>query len=148
MITKLERGQAVVWVAVMLPLFLAVFGLAADGALVFSARRELVDIADAAARAGATAVDEEAYRRTGDVRLDDARARHSAEVAVGRADSRRLAGRPQIVGLRVGDILVGVSLRARVPLAFMRVVGLETVDVAAGATAVPQPGIIGLDQAR
>ena len=48
-----HRGQAIVWTAVMLPLFLAIVGLAADGGLVFSARRELQNIADSAARAGA-----------------------------------------------------------------------------------------------
>lgn len=142
LVAWLERGQAVVWVVVMLPLFLSVIGLAADGALVFSARRELQDIADAAARAGATAVDEEHYRRTGEVQLDQARARQAVEAAIGRADSRRLDGRPQ-ARVEPGRTAVLVWLRARVPLAFMRIVGLRTTEISLMATGAPKEGIVG-----
>gem|GEM_PF-5201525 len=53
-----QSGQLVVWTAVMLPLFLSVIGLAADGGIAFGARRELQNVADSAARAGAMQVDQ------------------------------------------------------------------------------------------
>src|SRR6185312_17093596 len=56
-----ERGQAVVWVAAMLPFFLAILGLAIDGGVVWDAERQLQATADGAARAGAEAVDTSAY---------------------------------------------------------------------------------------
>ena len=47
-----QSGQAIVWVAVMMPFFLSVVGLAIDGGIVFSARRELQNVADSAACRG------------------------------------------------------------------------------------------------
>ena len=61
---RLARGSAVVWVAVTLPLFVSLVGLAIDGGVVFDARRELQSVADGAARAGAMQLDETAYRTT------------------------------------------------------------------------------------
>ena len=59
---RCQRGQVIVWVAVMLPFFLAVIGLASDGGLVFEQRRALQALADEAARAGASQLDQAAYR--------------------------------------------------------------------------------------
>ena len=53
-----EAGQALVWTAVMLPLFLSVIGLAIDAGTIFDARRELQNVADSAARAGAMQIDQ------------------------------------------------------------------------------------------
>src|SRR5262252_6834959 len=52
-----ERAQALVFLTVMLPLFLAVIGLALDGGHMFSERANLQAIADASARAGAVQLD-------------------------------------------------------------------------------------------
>src|SRR6266536_80009 len=84
-----QRGQAIVWTAVMLPLFIAIVGLAADGGLVFSARRELQNLADSSARAGAQQIDVLAYResRGRTVVLDEHSARQVA------ADQARSQGR-------------------------------------------------------
>ena len=80
-----DAGQAIVWVAVMLPLFLSIVGLAIDGGIVFSARRELQNVADGAARAGAMQIDERAYRESAGQRLvldtDGARQAAGAYVA-------------------------------------------------------------------
>ena len=54
-------GQALPLVAAALPLLVTVVGLALDGGVVFAARRELQNVADAAARAGATEVDPAAF---------------------------------------------------------------------------------------
>jgi uncharacterized membrane protein len=134
------RGQAAAWLAIMLPLFLAVVGLAVDGVVVLGARRELQDIADGAARAGATAVDEQRYREQGTVELVEGTARQRAEQALARVESRRLDGRP------AGEVLasrteVAVSVRGRARLAFIRIVGVRTAEVRASARARPFPGI-------
>ncbi len=85
-----QRGQLIVWTAVMLPLFLSIVGLAIDGGLVFAARRELQNAADAAARAGAMQIDEGVYRESSGatVALDRGRARAiAAEYLAGRGTS-------------------------------------------------------------
>ncbi|MDE3075991.1 MAG: pilus assembly protein, partial [Chloroflexota bacterium] len=57
-----QPGQALIWTAVMMPLFLSMIGLTIDGGQVFDGRRQLQNLADAAARAGATQIDQQAYR--------------------------------------------------------------------------------------
>src|SRR5436190_12775106 len=75
-----QQGQAIMWVAVMLPFFLAIVGLAIDGGIAFAARREAQNAADAAARAGAMQVNITRYRATAGtwVELDPAAARDAA----------------------------------------------------------------------
>src|SRR5437764_12162368 len=70
-----ESGQAIVWVAVMLPLFLWVIGLSADGGAVFAARRELQSVGGGAASAAAMQVDLRAYRDRRRTRVRPATAR-------------------------------------------------------------------------
>jgi len=134
------RGQAAAWLAIMLPLFLAVVGLAVDGVVVLGARRELQDIADGAARAGATAIDEQRYREQGTVELVEGTARQRAEQALGRVESRRLDGRPA-GDVRASRTAVEVTVRGRARLAFIRIVGVRTAEVRASARARPFPGI-------
>ena len=136
------RGQAAAWLAIMLPLFLAIVGLAVDGVVVLGARRELQDIADGAARAGATAIDEPRYREQGKVELVEATARQRAEQALGRVESRRLDGRPT-GEVRASRAEVEVAVRGRARLAFVRLVGVRTAEVGASARARPFPGIAG-----
>src|SRR5262244_3171517 len=51
------RAQATVFLVAMMPLFLAVIGLALDGGQMFAQRTELQAIADTSARAGAVQLD-------------------------------------------------------------------------------------------
>ena len=60
-----ERAQALVFLAAMLPLFLAVIGLALDGGHLFAERANLQAIADASARAGAVRLDTARMYREG-----------------------------------------------------------------------------------
>ena len=48
-----QSGQALAWFVVMLPLFMAIVGLAADGEAVLRAHRRAQGAADSAARTGA-----------------------------------------------------------------------------------------------
>src|SRR5204862_2945143 len=57
MTPRRERAQALVFLTAMLPLFLAVTGLALDGGHLFAERANLQAVADASARAGAVRLD-------------------------------------------------------------------------------------------
>jgi len=80
-----ERGSVTVWLLGLCVCLLFLGGLSVDLWRVMNARRELVSLADAAAIAGAAAVDEGAFRRDGTVALDPVAARAAID--------RRLAGR-------------------------------------------------------
>jgi uncharacterized membrane protein len=132
-----KPGQVMVWVAVMLPLFLSVIGLAIDAGSVFAGRRELQNAADAAARAGAMQIDIDAYRRSsgGGLALDAARARQAA--------AEQLASEPRtitaIVTADAEQVLVEAS--REVATSFIRLVGMTNVRIAATAQAQPRYGI-------
>jgi Flp pilus assembly protein TadG len=120
----------------VLPLFLATVGLAADGGLVFAARRELQNVADSAARAGAQQIDVRAYResRGRSVVLDEAAAhRVATEFA------SQVADLDVRVDLETQRVRVQVSRDT--PTSFTRIVGIETVRLTASATAEVRHGI-------
>lgn len=131
-----QRGQAIVWVAVMLPLFLAVVGLAIDAGIVFAARRELQNAADAAARAGAMQVDEQTYRASSGatVVLDQLAARGVAAEYAAQQGVR-------VAAIAVEPQRVVVEVSRDVPTSFLRLVGVATVRVTATAPAEVRYGI-------
>ena len=131
-----EPGQMLVWVAVMLPLFLSVVGLAIDAGSVFAARRELQNVADGAARAGAMQIDIDAYRQSSDkLVLDQAKARQAA--------AEYVANEPAEVTATIEADGNGVLVEARreVPTSFLQLVGVTTVRISATAPAQPRYGI-------
>lgn len=132
-----ESGQAIVWAAVMLPLFFAIIGLAIDGGVVFSARRELQSVADSAARAGAMQVDQQAYRASAgaNVVLDEGAAR---QVAAEYVASQGL-GMSAVISAEPRRVVVQVS--HDMPTSFLRLVGVGTVRISATAPAEVRYGI-------
>lgn len=129
-------GQALVWVVLMMPLFLSVIGLAIDGGQVFVARRELQNAVDTAARAGAAEIDIARLRRSDgvEVRLDAGLARAAA--------ANSIAGHGvEGVSIGVSPVAIRVSGSRRVPLSFLRIVGLDTATIEATAVAEPFYGI-------
>ena len=132
-----ESGQAIVWVAMCLPLLVSVVGLSLDSGTVFAARRELQNVADAAARAGATQVDVERYRQSGgtSVVLEPNRARSAAAAVLASQDVH-------IRGTVAADSRrVVVEVHRDVPTAFLRLAGISTVDIAATAPAEVRFGV-------
>jgi len=134
---RAETGQAAVWAAVMLPLFLSIVGLAIDGSLVFGARRELQAVADSAARAGAMQLDPVAYRDssgTAPVLDREAARRVAAEFAAsqGAGPAARITVEPQ---------RVVVELHREVSTGFLRLVGYRSVRVTAVAPAEVRVGV-------
>lgn len=130
-----QRGQAIVWVAVMLPFFLAIIGLASDGGLVFEQRRELQALADAAARAGANQLDQTAYRASGLTILNPTSARQASE-------SYLIAQAPTLTGsVAANQQRVIVHVQREVPTGFLRIVRITSVTIGATAVAEVRHGI-------
>ena len=132
-----ESGQAIIWVAVMLPLFLSIIGLAIDGGIVFSERRELQNIADGAARAGAMQIDERVYRASSGERvvLDVEAARQVAATYV----SSQPRGLTAEVAAEPGGVTVQVT--RDVPTTFLQLMGVRSARVTAVAVAQARYGI-------
>ncbi len=69
-----ESGSVTFWMLGLALIVLALGGMSLDLWRVFLERRELAGIVDAAAIAGASAIDESAFRSGGEVRVDPAKA--------------------------------------------------------------------------
>src|SRR5881392_3254512 len=88
-----SAAQALVWFTVALPLFMSIAGLAIDGGVLLTARRQLQSVADGAARAGATRLDLDRLRASGgaDVQLDQTLAAEAARSYLAEGLARELA---------------------------------------------------------
>lgn len=121
-----ERGSVSVLVAVLATAFLMVAGLALDGGRKLGALSEARDLADNAARAGAQAVDTDAYQLTGTPTLDPADAEQAALAYLS------ATGHTGTVAVDGPTVTVTVSLS--VPTRFLP--GPFTVHATESATAV------------
>ena len=132
-----QSGQIIVWVAVMLPLLLSVIGLAIDGAIVFGQRRELQNVADSAARAGAMQVDEHTYRESSGANLvlDLEAARQVA--------AEYLASQAPDLGATINaePTRVVVQVHREISTSFLTFVGIDTVGITANSVAEVRHGI-------
>jgi len=128
-----EDGQVLVLAAIFMAALVAVAGLVADGGTVMVQRRDLQAVADAAAAAGAMAVDERAYRATGGttVVLDPAAAEAAAIAVLMGEDGTDYA-------VRADASRVEVELSREATTSFLRAVGLTHVAIEARAVAAPR----------
>ncbi|MGE0538771.1 MAG: pilus assembly protein TadG-related protein [Dehalococcoidia bacterium] len=124
----------IVLVALMLTGLVAVVGLAADGGIVFAQRRDLQNVADAAALAGAMQLDERAYRESGTVTLDAAVAEHVATQYL--ADTGDLA-----YTVAASETGVEVQASRQASTSFLRVIGIDGVEISASARTETRHGI-------
>lgn len=131
-----DEGQVLVMVALMMVGVVSVVGLVSDGGLVFAQRRDLQNVADAAAAAGAMQIDEAVYRSTGEVVLDEQLAR---EAAVFYLDAE--GDLDYVVSVLSDRVEVSVSRQAMT--GFLRVIGIDGVEVGASASAEPRYGVEG-----
>jgi uncharacterized membrane protein len=129
-----DEGQVLVMVALMMVGVVSVVGLVSDGGLVFAQRRDLQNVADAAAAAGAMQIDEAAYRSTGEVVLDEQLARDAAVLYLDAED-----GLDYVVNVLPDRVEVAVSRQATT--GFLRVIGIDGVEVSASASAEPRYGV-------
>jgi Flp pilus assembly protein TadG len=77
-----ERGTITLWILGLCLMLFALGGISLDLWRAFSDRRSLASAADAAAVAGGTALDVDAYRHDGVVQLDPALAKARAEASL------------------------------------------------------------------
>lgn len=77
-----DRGSITLWMLGLSLLILLFGGLALDYWRGLALQRELAAVADSAALAAASGIDEEIYRSTGDLVLDPVRSRNLASTAV------------------------------------------------------------------
>lgn len=132
-----EDGALVLWFLGLCLLLLTLAGLGLDLWRGFSERRALAAIADAAAFAGASGIDEDHFRRTGETRLDPRRARFMAARSVGaQTDDRALTGTQ--VTVDPGGAHVTVVVTGEVPVTLLALLTAGPLEVAATATAEPR----------
>ena len=130
-----ERGTITLWLLGCCVMLLVLGGLGVDLGRGFSERRALHAAADAAALAGAGALDESEYRATGRLvlvpTLAEARARDSL---AGQFDTRSLRS----VRVFADREHVEVVVDGEVDLSLLRLIAQEPMRVQVHATAVPR----------
>lgn len=129
-----DRGSVTIWVMGLSMLLLVFGGLALDYWRALALQRELAAVADSAAIAAASGIDEEVYRMSGDLVLDPVRSRQMAESAIQWQDVDLVA-----LDIDVEPASVTVTLTGEVELGLLGVFvdRSEPLTVRAGAAATP-----------
>lgn len=122
-----QAGQAVIWVAVFTPFFLAIIGLAVDGGLVLDQEQGLQRLARTAARVGAEQVDRQAYYASqGATLVLNVPAARQAALAYVTAQSPAVSA--QVTATGQGVV---IRVERQTPLAFLRIIHLDQVQLTA-----------------
>jgi Flp pilus assembly protein TadG len=136
MAARSERGTVTLWLLGLCMLLLALGGISVDLWRGFSARRSLANAADAAALAGASAIDEEAYRQHGVVQLTPPLAESRARAHVARQLDR---GSLRAVDVHADHASVTVVVRGEIGFTLLRVLDPDgDLPVRVTATATPR----------
>lgn len=128
-----DRGSVTVFVVVLTVALLMVGGLVIDGGYTLAANRRAFNEAEAAARAGAQAVDMDVLRSTGTVQLDADAARRRAEAYLA------ALGRDGTVEVE-GDS-VQVRVRFPQPMLILSIVGVGPLQIEGQGTARAVRGV-------
>jgi hypothetical protein len=126
-----DAGQAAILVIGLLLVAMAATGLAVDMARAFAERAALRSRADEAAVAATSAVDDAALDG-GAVRIDPEDAARRAAAVLRRSGAGDAAATTAVAA---DGRHVTVTVRRSVPTLFLRVVGIDRMDVGASATA-------------
>lgn len=122
-----ERGGVAPFVAILLPIFVALAGLAHDGGQLFAARRDAVNVAAAAARAGTNDIEESSIYAGNPILAPTALATAQAFANDEGADSA--------VAQRIADDEIQVEVEMTVDLVFLGIVGIGSQTVTGTAEA-------------
>lgn len=122
-----ERGAATIFVVLFTVALLAVAGLVIDGGYALGAKRQAMNHAEQAARAGADALNQGALR-DGHTIVDPSRAVNAAQAYLALIDAQ---GTVQVDG---GEVTVTVTGRQDTTL--LSAVGMDTIPIRATATAL------------
>jgi len=128
-----EAGQVTAFVVIFLAALFLFAGLVLDGGLTLAARLRAIDEAQAAARAGAQALDTAAYRSTGTVVLDPAAAIAAADAYLA------AAGGTNQVSVTGDQVTVTVNLVQHMQLLSM--VGINQLTVTGTGVARLERGV-------
>lgn len=132
-----ERGSVTIWVLGLSLLLLVFGGLALDYWRALATQRELASVADSAAIAGASGIDEEVYRNTGQVVLNVGRARGLVFDAVRWQDVEVVAA-----DIVVDPEVVTVTLAAQVDLGLLGVLVADDTPLLVRGTASATPVLV------
>ncbi len=132
-----ERGSVTIWMLGLSVLLLLFGGLALDFWRGLALQRELAAVADSAAIAAASGIDEEYYRTTGEVILDATRSRALALTSVAGQDVD-LSSVSSTTSADLDSVTVIVIARLELGLLGVFVDESEPLTVRASATASPR----------
>ena len=124
-----ESGMVTAFVVVFTLALLVMAGLVLDGGLALSAKVQAIDDAQAAARAGAQAIDVPLYRSTGQITLDVTQATADAESYLAQS------GHTGTVTVSGDQVSVTVTIGQPTQLLSLAGIGHITVTGAGSATA-------------
>ena len=134
---RADEGRVTAFVVVLTNGILALAGLTLDGGLALSAKVKANGQAEAAARAGAQAIDLAAYRGTGTLQLVPAQAI---------ADARSYLATVGASGtVTVSGDTVTVTITASQNTQLLGLVGISSLTVHGNGSAHPQRGVVTID---
>jgi hypothetical protein len=127
-----ESGMVTAFVVVFTVALLVMAGLVLDGGLALSAKVQAIDDAQAAARAGAQAIDIPLYRSTGQITLDPTQATADAE--------QYLAQSGHTGTVAVNGDQVTVTITVSQPTQLLSLAGISHIDVSGTGSATAEQG--------
>lgn len=135
-----ERGSTTLWLLGLSLALLMLGSIAFDLWRGLAERRELAAVADAAAVAAASGIDETLWRTGGELRIEPNRARVLAEWSVS-VQEVELEGPPQVVVSPDGGS-VTVEVRGFLPYSLLRLLALEGEGLEVRAVATAEPRLV------
>ena len=130
-----ERGTITLWLLGLCLMLFALGGISVDLWRSFSARRALGAGADAAALAGASAIDERRYRAAGVITLVPAVAEDRARTSLQQQFDRSALRASEV---RATESSVTVVVRGEVSFSLLGLFGRGDFDIEVAATAIPR----------
>jgi hypothetical protein len=128
-----EEGTVTAFVVIFTLALILLAGLVVDGGLTLAARVQAIDEAQAAARAGAQAIDLATYRADGPLVLQPAEARQAA------LDYLTTTGHDGTVD--VHDTQVDVTVHITQPMQILGIAGIRDMTVTGHGSARPEHGV-------
>jgi uncharacterized protein (UPF0333 family) len=130
-----EEGMVTAFVVIFTFALLLLAGLVIDGGLTLSARVQAIDEAQAAARAGAQAINIPVFRSTGQIALDAVQARQDAQSYLA------ATGHSGTVAVNGNDVEVTVTISQ--PMQILGIAGIGGLTVSGQGNAVAEHGVTG-----
>ena len=140
-----DRGAAMLWVLGLSVIVLFLGGISLDLWRAFEVRQDLAAMADSAAAAGASQIDVEVFRGSGDVVLDMTAAEASARASIAsQQEASRVTVEPQITfNDSAAPTRISVTLEGELRFTLLKILPLDDNSIpvsatgTAGAFAVP-----------